>query len=164
MNKILITCLTAHWAIVYGLWATQAAGLADAGDMGTSIGAGFDAAAHALVGVLFLWAGVTVWGRGGGDVAEVTALAFAAAAVVLAATTALNAGAEPATLGDTAFQLAALGVTYLVVRDEDARSREEQPERDYSNEVARRLATGAAHGSMLTRLSRRGPHTLETDA
>ena len=121
-----------------------------------------------LVSVLFLWAALSAWGRASAslsDAGDVARIAVSAAAVMTTVSAVMHmvSGGDPALAGP-AMQVAALGATYLVMRFEEVAAERKPAEIDYSNIVARRLAAGAAHGSMLTRLSRRGPDALESDA
>ena len=145
MRTILTTSLSVHWMAVFLLLALAAA---PSGDEPLAVAAAL-ATGHALVAALFLWTAIAAWGGGRCD--EVAGLALGVAALVLAMAAALD-GAP----GGAAMQLAALGVTWLVIRALAA-AESEPPAVDWSGEVARRLALGAAHGSMLSRLSRRGP-------
>lgn len=153
MQRILITSLSVHWTIMFGLAAFQISASATG-----VLAAAALAGAHALVAMLFLWLAVSVWGRASGEGDEIARSAFAGAVLVLAAAT--LAGDAPLTMAASATQLAALGVTYLIVRDEEAAFAGGQPgTKQLSGAFARRLALAAAHGAMLTRLSKRDAPT-----
>ena len=145
MRKILIASLSVHWTVVFALAAFSAAPV-DAAAILPAVGF---ATAHGLVAALFLWSALAALCDERCD--GIAALAIAVAAPVLAAGIAVS-GMQ----GAAAMQMAALAATWLVIR---AETPPEPAVRvvDRSGEVARRLAIGAAHGSMLSRLSRRGP-------
>lgn len=145
VRKILLVSLSVHWTVVFALSALSAAP-AEAGPL---LPAAALAIGYGLAAALFLWAALAAWGGERCD--EIAALAVASAALVLAASVAVSGIA-----GAAAMQVAALGVTWLVIRAE-ASHEPAPPPADRSGEVARRLALGAAHGSMLSRLSQRGP-------
>ena len=160
MQRILITSLSVHWTIVFALAAFQAGGM----QAEAPATAALLAIAHALVAILFLWLGTVAWGRKPGETDTVARLAFAVAALVLAAGALVDGlSGQPLPLAMTATQLAVLGVTYLVVGAEDASAGRQAGTEELSGAFARRLALAAAHGSMLTRLSRRSART-DTDA
>lgn len=146
MPKILIISLSTHWAVVFAHCALAAAPQFAAPVVAM---AAAQATGHALVAALFLWTALAAWA--GEDGEGVARLALSVAALVLGAQTILQGPDAMA-----AIWLAGLAATYLVIRAETA-AREEQPAVDWSGEVARRLALAAAHGSMLSRLSRRAP-------
>lgn len=149
MRKILLVSLSVHWTVVFALSAFSAAPAV----AGPLLPAAVLATGHGLAAALFLWTALTAWGEGRCD--EIAAVAVAVAALALAASV-VASGTVPG-IGDVAaMQIAALGATWLVIRAE-AQHQPEPPVFDWSGEVARRLALGAAHGSMLSRLSRRGP-------
>lgn len=152
MQRILITSLSVHWTVVFAFAAFQAAGMHP---QETAIAAML-AVAYALAATLFLWLALTAWGRGAGEVDAVAGLALAMAALALAAGLILDwmaGGAPPLMLAAT--QVAALGVTHLVIRAGEPSAVTADGTRGLSGAFARRLALSAAHGSMLTRLSRR---------
>lgn len=152
MQRILITSLSVHWTIMFALAAFRI-GAAAAGAPAAAALAG----AHALVAMLFLWMGVSVWGAAQGGTDRIVRSVIAAAVLVLAiATLAGGGGDEPLSSAANATQLAALGVTYLVGRAEEAAiAGEQRGTAQLSGAFARRLAVAAAHGAMLARLSKR---------
>ena len=167
MRRILTISLSAHWTAVFAIMAAKAAmarapgaeGLAWLVPPALAIG-------HGVIAALFLWTVVAAIGgrREEGGAAAIARPAFAAATFVLTlGVVAAYAGIGPQSISLAAVQLAALGATYLVVRMEDAEAGRPVEQPDYSHAVARRMAAGAAHSSMLTRLSGRRPNVLETD-
>lgn len=168
MHRLLITCFSAHWTVVFGLQALAKTSAVTDDTIAQSIVSAGLSLGCMLVSALFFWAALSAWGRASGalsDAGDVARIAVAAAAVMTSLSVAMNmmSGGDPAFAGP-AMQVAALGATYLVVRFEEVAAERKPAEIDYSNIVARRLAAAAAHGSMLTRLSRRGPDALESDA
>lgn len=162
MQKILITSLAAYWTVVFAVGACGVAGLS-AGIHAPDLFATAMAVAQSLVALLFLWTAFAALGHRDEGVDDVARLALSAAVLVsgaVAVEQAVVAGSSTPGAAST-MQLAALAATYLVIRAEAA---ERKPRSvDYSSAVARRLAIGAAHGSMLSRLSRRGPEIVESD-
>ena len=163
MQKILITSLAAYWTIVFAVGACGVAGLS-AGIHAPDLFDTAMAVAQALVALLFLWTAFAALGHRDEGVDDVARLALSAAVLVSGAV-----AVEQAVVGGfstpgaaSTMQLAALAATYLVVSVDTATEREPRSV-DYSRAVARRLAIGAAHGSMLSRLSRRGPEIVESD-
>lgn len=164
MQKILVTSLAAYWTVVFALGACGIAGLSAAVHAPDMVATAM-ATAHALVALLFLWTAFAAWGARDDGADDVARLALGMAVLLLAAVGIHEALATDAPMPDptSAMQLAALAATYLVIRVEEAATEREPPPVDYSSAVARRLAAGAAHGSMLSRLSRRGPEIAESD-
>lgn len=153
MQRILIISLSVHWTIMFALAAFQVGALeAEAPAAAAAL-----ASAHALAAMLFLWMATAFWSASPGEAGTVARLAFAVAVLVLAAAAlAGGLGGRPFPPGATAIQIAALGVTYLVVSVEEAGIAGERPGTgQLSGAFARRLALAAAHGSMLGRLSKR---------
>lgn len=160
MKTILIASLCAFWAATYSVGCGRAIGI---GAVDGAVETGALAIAQALVAVLFVWCGVcAVLGQRSarGDVLDVARLAFAGATVVSAAM--VVSGVGPISTGSLTAQLAALGVTYLVVRAEAAALGVPQ-QATQPGDTARLLALGAVHGTLLARRSRRGV-TAENDA
>lgn len=145
VRKILVASLSVHWMVIFALAAFSAA----PEGAGPLLTPALLATGYGLVATLFLWTAIAAWGGSRCD--EIAALAVAVAALVLAAAVSIS-GME----GATAMQIAALGATYLVIRAE-AQTEPPPATIDWSGEMARRLALGAAHGSMLSRLSQREP-------
>lgn len=162
MHRVLVSCLSLYWVVVF---AMAAAGLVSVDATAPGPWQVALACGHTLVSALFLWSALVAWAWQGdhtGDVEDVASLALAVAAIALAAATALAGPAAAAqSAATTAIQLAALGATFLVIRGEAGRRSETEP--DPSQAVARRLAARAAHGSMLSRLSGRGPNMQGSD-
>ncbi len=164
MQKILVTSLAVYWAVLFALGACGIAELSAATHAPDMVATAM-ATAHALVALLFLWTGVAAWGARDDGADDVARLALGTAVLLLAAVGVHEALATgtPTPGNASAMQLAALAATYLVIRVEEAAREREAPPADYSSAVARRMAAGAAHGSMLSRLSRRGPEIAESD-
>ena len=159
MHRFFVTSLSIYWAVVFGLGAL--------GVLPHSIGVPIAvpavlAVGHALVCALFSWNAVAVLVTDPHAGSNTGSVAFACAALMLTLDLMVDAVTASQPLDAGAIQIAALGVTWLVVRGEGGEQK--SPSKDYSSLVARRLAVGAAHGTMLTRLSRRGPDAMETDA
>ena len=152
MQRILITNLSVHWTIVFAFAAFQAAGIHEQ----QPVFAATLAVANALAATIFVWMAFTAWGREAVEIEAVARLALSVAALVLAGGLLVEwaSGAVPS-LMLAATQIAALGVTYLVARADDEPAKIAAGTEDLSGAFARRLALSAAHGSMLTRLSRR---------
>lgn len=163
MQKILITSLAAYWTIVFAVGAFGAAGLSAyvhaPGLLDTALAVG-----QALVALLFCWTALAASSHTDDATRDVARLAIGAAVLVCAALAAREAAAAGMLVDSKAYamQVAGLAATYLVMHVEAVAERKPRSV-DYSNAVARRLAVGAAHGSMLSRLSRRGPEIAESD-
>ncbi|TYR33779.1 hypothetical protein FY036_06945 [Mesorhizobium microcysteis] len=167
MHKILITSLSVYWTVVFALAASGAGTLSAAGLEQAGLGDATLAIANALVAALFLWTAIATWARvpgapsGGYD--DVARVAFTAASLVLSAAALVEGLGGEQVSPMIGIKFAALAASYLVIRMEERAGEQEPAVVDYSYAVARRLAVGAAHGSMLSRLTRRGPDTAENE-
>jgi len=155
MRNVLTICLSGHWAVVFALSAAQAAA-------GASHSAGLAAVAtgEMLAATLFSWAAVAAWARRAkvsDDVADIARAAIGVGGLMLALGAVVHGRLDgtAAALSETAIPLAALGVSFLVMRAEQGRGAEEPAAESESRAQARRLAVAAAHGTLLSRLSRR---------
>lgn len=161
MSRILIASLALHWTVVFGV---QAVGAGEAASL-TSDPAlpAVAAVAYSLAAAVFLWTALAAWSPepagGSGEVARL-ALVIAVPAIVAGAGAAAISGGRPQ-MGVLAMQLAALAATYLVIRFEEEQASMQPSSEDRSGALARRLAVGAAHGSMLSRLAARGPQGVD---
>jgi len=178
MRLFLTYLLPFHWMAVFALLAVLAAsgaggtgyvleilGATVAPDENAGFGAVVStvfATGFALVAVLFFWSLVTS-AIGGDDfpgpVADVSSLAFGTAIGAMT-TLFLVAAIHPVTglFQAVAFQIAALAASYVAVHCERrASSLTVVVEGEDVRAAARLMAAGAAHSSMLTRLSGRGP-------
>lgn len=175
MRHLLTTIVTFHWTAVFGMLAMVAILDGDGGLVAilSMLGVGYtEAVEHApslsallalgaaIVTVLFFWAFVTcafALRPDDGEAVEVLRLAFAGATllltlVVLAGATQDVSGLFPAA---TAF-LAALLVSYLAVFAERwSAALTTAPGQDDVRAAARVMALGAAHSTLLARLSGR---------
>lgn len=159
MKTILIASLCAFWAVTFSLACMRAIGV---GVEAGAVEIGALAVILALVAMLFVWCAVcTVFGerRSAGEVQNLVRLAVAGAVIAFAAMAVVG---ESAISGESvAAQFAALGITYLVMKAEAVR--EAKPQAAEAGDPIRRMARGAARGTVLSRLSRRGV-TAENDA
>jgi hypothetical protein len=172
MPRALTTLLTFHWAAAFALLsmacvmggsgAAQALsmlGLAQTGLLdGGSAAATLLSPAAAVCAVLFFWAFVTsVLGDPEAEGSDVVAIAFASAALLvcllmICGSVTFVAGLYPA----VAVHLAALLASYLAIQAERfAAVRSAAPGENDIRAAARVMALGAAHVSMLSRLSGR---------
>lgn len=175
MRHLLTTILTFHWTAVFGLLALVTVLGGDSGMAGvlSMLGVGYsDAAAQlpllstlfsfafTMVAVLFLWAFVTAFfnvGTDGGETTEVFGIAFAAAALTMTAVVLAGALFDVSgLLPVAAAHLAALLVSYLAIFAERwAMVLSTAPSQNDIGAAARVMALGAAHSTMLARLSGR---------
>lgn len=171
MRQILTSVIAIFWMAAFGVMAITAAaggenGLANLfGMLGAPVAetAGHPTAAglFALVAALFLWMFLTAFfgdhaTSGAGE--EVARMAVGLAMVVLALVLVVGGLVERAqgVFIAVAVILAALAGSYLVVAAERLRSvLWTEPESDDIRAAARLMAAGAAHNSMLDRLSGR---------
>lgn len=160
MNRVVIAGLAAHWVVLFGLMAFQAAGFGTGGQAALSVPGFALAGVLALVAALYAWlclAGLSASCRQARQIADIAEAATGCA--VLAVTGLWLAGWEQALVGASrtalAAQVAALAVTYMAVRY--ALTRVAPQRTDTATAVARRLALGAVHNSMLGRFSGRRP-------
>jgi hypothetical protein len=153
MPRVLIACLSAHWATVFAFRAFEAG----AGAMSSGMApAAVTGVLYCLAGATFLWTGLAAWGREpSGEVAPVALLVSVLALGAGVAAAAIT-GQRP-DIHATAMQLAALVATYLLIRFEEVQAAMLPQPEDGSGAFARRLAIGAAHGAMLSKLAARGP-------
>lgn len=175
MRHLLTTILTFHWTAVFGLLAIGAMLDGDAGvaSVLSMMGVGYaETAEHApvlsmllsfglaVVTVLFFWGLLTgAFARqpDDGETMEVLRLAFAGAALLLTAVVLLGALQDVSGLFPvTAAHLAALLVSYLAICAERwAAALSTAPGQEDIRAAARVMALGAAHSTMLARLSGR---------
>lgn len=175
MRQILTSVIAIFWMAAFGVMAITAAaggenGLANLFGMlgapvaetaGHPTAAGLFAILFALVAALFLWMFLTAFfgdhaTSGAGE--EVARMAVGLAMVVLALVLVVGGVVERArgVFIAVAVILAALAGSYLVVAAERFRSvLWTEPESDDIRAAARLMAAGAAHNSMLDRLSGR---------
>lgn len=156
MRPILTLAIALYWLVHFALGAI---------DAGQSLGSGWAAAVatgHAVAATCFLWLAMDC-ALGGSDVEDVAALAAGAGTLLTAITSGIAslAGVLPAE-GGAAIAIAALAASYAAIRLECGRHGEQAADEEYSPRVARHMAVGAAHGSMLSRIARRAPETAET--
>ena len=172
MRFLLSPLLSFHWMVVFALLAVLASGphgldrivsmigfseLAEPA-FGRSLSAVF-AVIFALVAVLFLWSLLTTdqddrFTRPADDVAMLAfAAAIAATTALLVAVAVLPAGGlfEAVTL-----QIGGLGASYAAIHAERRSLSLVVDDGGENRSAARLMAVGAAHASMLTRLSGRG--------
>lgn len=183
MRHFLTTFLAFHWATAFALLAAACVAGGHSGAAGAlsligmsmpgpagmlfadSAVAAFLALSFATVSVLFIWALLTTFfaGDGSGDEEQVIKLAFGAACSVL--TLMLVAGAVETSAGvfpAVAMLLAALLASYLAVCAERWSSAlSDIPDEADIRAAARVMAAGAAHSSMLSRLSGRADLKLD---
>ena len=90
-------------------------------------------------------------------------LAAGAGALLVTVATGIGGltGAMPAQ-GEALMNIAALAASYAAIRLECDRLGDRIDDEDYSPRVAKHMALGAAHGSMLSRIARRTSDTAET--
>ena len=167
MQRVLTISFSACWSVVFGV---AAAGIADAPLLAEDVGLvarwGLPIV-HAIAALLFLWAAASACSKQASDSGESLEIARSATTCgVVALILVMLAGgsghtSQPILLA--CVQLAGLGATYLVIRQEEAEPIRQANEPDGSR-TARRLALVAAHDSMLTRLSGRDRDCHGTDA
>jgi hypothetical protein len=167
MQRVLTISFSACWSVVFGV---TAAGIAAAPfvteDVGLVAHWGLPIV-HAIAALLFLWAAASACLKQASDSGESLEIARSATTCgVVALILVMLSGAsghaqQPILLA--CVQLAGLGATYLVIRQEEAEPMRPADEPDGSHS-AHRLALVAAHDSMLTRLSGRDRHCNGTDA
>lgn len=155
MRNVLSICLSVHWAVMFALSAVQAAGGA-----GHGFGLAMLATGEMLVSVLFAWVALTAWAgrtQPSCDMSDLLRPAVGLAGLVIAFG-AVRAGMDgiAAPLSATALPMAALGVSYLVMRLEHDREDVPAGSEPDSRDAARVRATAAAHGTVLARLARPG--------
>lgn len=120
--------------------------------------------AFGLVATLFLWTFLTAVLAAEdypGGYEEVASIAFGGAVLMVTIALVVSAArGEGGVQGAGAFQLAALMASYVaVIAERRAFAAPKTPEADPFRAAARRMALGAAHSSMLTRLvGRNAPH------
>lgn len=151
MPKILTLCLSAYW-----LAAFIAGAVARLPDAGAPLTASVTLAAfcHMLAATLFLNTAVVAWNNDG---EKLVASIRTAAAIALVALLVDGLLVSPGTFaaGSASFQVAALGVSYLVIAAEATRVEVAAQKTDRSGELARDFARTAGHRTMLSRYSTR---------
>ncbi len=177
MRRILTIILACFWAFFFGIMAVAALGYSEAA-AGTpfeaaknlilaasapisnepSIASGF-AFGFSLVSVLFIWAAITSVSdnfSGRADADDVGRLAYATA-IALFAICLLSAILFPATgkIPDVMVHLAALAASYVAAVADGSTSVREPDNEKTERDAARHFALGAAHTSLLSRLSQR---------
>lgn len=161
MPRILIASLALHWTVMFAVQVIRAGEAASVAS-GAAIPA-VAAVAYSLAAALFLWTALAAWGReqadGSGEIARLALVVAVSAIAVGAGVTVVSGGAPE--IHALAMQLAALVATYLVIRFEEAEAAMQPEPEDRSGALARRLAVGAAHGTMLSRLAARGPQGVD---
>jgi hypothetical protein len=180
MRHFLTSILAFHWAAAFAVLAMVCVSGGDTGAAGALnlVGvtlpgfggapatgpafAAFLSLAFAVVSVLFFWALLTTFGGDRtGDDDQVIRMAFAAAACVL--TLLLVVGAVQGAGGlfsVVSAHLSALMASYLAIYAERwSASLSDVPDEDDLRAAARVMAAGAAHSSMLSRLSGRADLT-----
>lgn len=165
MRTILTPTIALYWLAVFSMEAVTAAG----GPQGATALSATLATGHAVVAASFLWLATASFlaGRAADTgVEEVAASALAAAVIVTGVSLGLQgmfAAAVP--LVESAALVAGLAASYVAVRLEHRLAREDDDgAMDYSPLVARRLAAGAAHGSMLARIAGRSADPAGSEA
>lgn len=158
MRQILTLAIAVYWLAHFANGAVDAGQSLDLGAVASVL----LACGHAVVATGFLWL-ATECALDGEAVEEVAALAVAAATLLLAVISVMPMLGLPY-IGSTGgvVVVAALAATFAAIRLECAMPDKRNVEDDFSPLVARRMAAGAAHGSMLSRIARRPSETVET--
>lgn len=177
MPRLLTLFVAAYWTTFFAILALAAAGeVAGEGfpalhallspgtspfriPAGAPVSAGL-AVGFLLVAMLFLWTLATMlFGERQGDGDELVRLALAAAAGAMTVLLALGVWSGMSdVLSVVTLQFTALLVSYGTILAEAARQAERSDAADpRAGGPARAMAVGAAHHTMLSRLSRRGP-------
>lgn len=156
MRPILTLAIALYWLAHFALGAIEA------GQSPVPGWAALMATGHAVAATCFLWLAMDC-ALGGEEVEDVAALAAGAGVLLIAITAGIASlvGTIPAPDGAAA-GIAALAASYAAIRLECARHAERADGEDCSPRVARQMAAGAAHGSMLSRIARPTPETAET--
>ena len=172
MRFLLSPLLSFHWMVVFALLAVLASGPRGLDRIvsmigfsefaepafGRSLSAVF-AVIFALVAVLFLWSLLTT-GQGDGFTRPADDVAMLAFAAAIAATTALlmTVAVLPAggLFAAVTLQICGLGASYAAINAERRSLSLVADDGAENRSAARLMAVGAAHASMLTRLSGRG--------
>ena len=162
MPRVLLSVVCAYWVAGFVVQATDAAGLVNGHRFPEFLSAAAVAAfACTAVAALFLWTLMASLLGDEDDLGDLAAHAASAALVTLAVIVPIAGGLRPGQLSaEVAVHLSALCATWLVARMSGSAGRTAE-RMDPSTVRARRLASEAAHRSMLTRLSRRGQHSGE---
>ncbi len=171
MRRILIGVLSVHWLVIFGLLAGAtmlcatdgAAALNSFGLPGGDMPSGSLAYAGlalgcSLVALLFLWTLVSLLadeGKFPDETDEIAPIAFGAGVAMCTVMMVMSAlGAAVWLLSSIAVQMGALLISYLVFyADRRASFRRMSVARDDVRATAARMALGAAHNSLLPRLS-----------
>lgn len=156
MRPILTLAIAVYWLAHFVLGALEA------GQALAPIWAIVVATGNGIAATCFLWLAVEAVLDGEGT-QDVAALATAAGTVLMA-TVAMGpalGGPAPET-ANGAVAIAALAACYAAIRLECGARDPRRADEDYSPRIARRMAAGAAHGSMLSRIAQRKPETAET--
>jgi len=163
MRTILTPTIALYWVVVFAAYAVAAGAPQDASALSAVLATG-----HAVAGACFLWlatASLLTRRHADAGVEEVATRAVVAGVIVLGMSVGLRV---PSGVGvsviDTSAALAALAASYVAIRMEHRLAREEGRAKNYSPLVARRLAAGAAHGSMLARIAGRNGQRTEHEA
>lgn len=173
MRYLITQLFSLHWLATFGLLAATAAdattGPLALADLATRLAGGHSTAefllplafsvAFGLAAAMFLWTLLTVWLGANAQPAEVSTVATLAHGVALAATSAAMIGLIAAGGGEAltpaSVLLASIGVSFAAMRIEHSDAQEEQDAPDLGQAAMRIMALGAAHSSMLGKISGR---------
>lgn len=155
MPKILTLCLSAYWLVAF-----IAGAVARLPDVGAPLTLSVTLAAFCLMlaATFFLNTAVVAWNDDG---EKLVASIRSAVAIALVALLVDGLLVSPGTFaaGSVSFQVAALGVSYLVIAAEATRVGVAEQKTDRSVELARDFARTAGHRTMLSRYSRDAART-----
>lgn len=163
MHRILVSVVCTYWIVGFAFRAAEIAGFGgtlppDAWSVAT-----LASIACMVAAALFCWLAIVDLDGVDDGAADIGGLAVSTGIVTLMLTAGLRGMPFGQLSSELGVHIAALCVTYLVVRPTRGAS-VLSPDVDGSREQARRMAIGAAHGSMLSRFSRRGPHGAGSEA